>query len=1482
MSKINAVRLVNINYNNNTIRVSDETLHFNTESTLVSLRNGGGKSVLVQMLTAPFVHKRYRDTQDRPFESYFTTNKPSFIMTEWKLDDGAGYLLTAMMVRKNQNTEENSNENLEIINFVSEYRSSCICDINNIPVTIKKEKEIVLKNYGVCLEMFESYKKDKSLKFYYYDMSNSSQQRQYFDKISEYKINYKEWEDIIKKINMKESGLSELFSDCKDEKGLIEKWFIDTIERKLDNDKSKIKEFQQLMLKYVINYRNNESKIKSRDTINAFGIEAQKIREGAEIYSNTEEKKRQQENLIANFYQKLNELYGETDIKYKAVLESKKEIDERKNYIEYEEKSLELHRLNKGLDNAISNKVMIEIERDSIEEELKKAERELNILKCARQYEKVISCREELDEKLQKAEIICKKEEELEPERNALGYMLNRHYAAELEKILLEQSKNKDEQKNTKAKIEAEKKTDIELQGKLVEAEKDKSVLEEKKKMYDRVENKFNNEYSGDLSRNILGDYESGIIEVLRDDYSKAVEKETRENLERKKQSEKIKEQIKAAVRNAGDTKEKITNKNYEKKHFENICMQYEEELKQRSTVLEYLDLKKEDIFETEKIFSSVRKKLAQIDEFRRQLENEEAALNGEYSRLAGGKIVELPKKFESELELLGINIVYGMEWLKKNNYTKEENEHLVRTHKFLPYALILSENDIIKLSKSEKRMYTSFPVPIIKREELEKGGIKEGGNIISFEGISFYVFFNENLLDEEKLKKMLEEIQRKLEKVREDINIRKQEYEKYLSYEEVIKLQKVTKKNYEDTKAAVRKCEEESIMLNKELQELREEENRLEKESVQLEESIRYSERMLEFYKNRLKAFIELCSEYEKYKDCVRKLELCLKEKERIINRQNLCKERLRGLEENKERLRNNEYVIENNLSECRKRSEDYKKYDEDYNRSYIEKHEEKYNTAKKEISALDIGKIHARYAAVSSNISKERAEIEEDIKRAGEKYDNAADELNEIKEKYEISSGEYEQVHYSKKAESNCEIRIEDRRMKFKQKDSQWHEEDKRAGIIMRDVENCKLKMREAYHTEEPVPEKEILNKDFEAVKGKLACEYKEKQQEEEYLKGKLQNLSENIAALSEYSSLDVISKTEWEEDFLTFTQQKLREFKGKLIRDYNSITEEVHDAKDNLAKIINSIINKEIFSEASFRRPLEAMLSLINDSKQVSSQLETTLKAHELTLNKLQVDIQIVESERDDIAELFEDYIKEVHRNLEKIDANSTITVRERNIKMLKIQLPEWEDENTLYRLRIRDFVDDVTVKSSEAFDRNENATEYIGRKVTTRNLYDTVIGTGNVQIRLYKIEEQREYPITWAQVAKNSGGEGFLSAFIVLASLLCYMRKDETDIFAEHNEGKVLLMDNPFAQTNAAHLLKPLMEMAKKTNTQLICFTGLGGESIYSRFDNIYVLNLINAGLRNNLSYLKSEHYKGEEPDIMLASQIEITEKQEVLF
>jgi hypothetical protein len=100
MSKINAVRIVNLNYNRSTMKVNDETMELGGESTLVSLRNGGGKTVMVQMMMAPFVNARYRDMKDRKFEGYFTGTTPTYVLTEWVMDGKSSYVTVGMGVRK--------------------------------------------------------------------------------------------------------------------------------------------------------------------------------------------------------------------------------------------------------------------------------------------------------------------------------------------------------------------------------------------------------------------------------------------------------------------------------------------------------------------------------------------------------------------------------------------------------------------------------------------------------------------------------------------------------------------------------------------------------------------------------------------------------------------------------------------------------------------------------------------------------------------------------------------------------------------------------------------------------------------------------------------------------------------------------------------------------------------------------------------------------------------------------------------------------------------------------------------------------------------------------------------------------------------------------------------------------------------------------------------------------------------------------------
>ena len=1468
MSKINAVRLININYNNNAIRISDECFHFNGESTLLSLRNGGGKSVLVQMMTAPFVHKRYRDAKDRPFESYFTTSKPSFILVEWKLDQGAGYVLTGMMVRRNQEIGENHQDALDMINLVSEYREPCLLDIHHLPVVEKGKKEMILKNFAACRQMFESYKKDRSVQFFYYDMNNSAQSRQYFDKLMEYQINYKEWETIIKKVNLKESGLSDLFADCRDEKGLVEKWFLDAVESKLNKELNRMKEFQSILEKYVGQYKDNQSKIKRRDTIRLFRQEAEEINRRALVYEEAQQQQQAQENLVAQFIVKLDALHEDTAKTYEERLGTIEELSQKMERVEYERLSSEIHELERTMRFHTSNRDMIEMERDMLEREAEETERKLHLFFCAKQQELVDEEKKELEIVRQKLAVSHKKEEELEPERNELGVRLRCGYEQMLEENQEKQEENQRKRQETAASIKEEEQKIEELETELRACASREGSLKSKAEIYDQQETQYVKRYGETLTRNILGEYEPGTLEILEDSYKRELDEAVRLRIRDKNQLEKQQTDLRKLERDLEDIRGELIRENMNLEQLQNIQKKYEQELEVRRVILKYLNLEERDAFDTEKILHASERMLLEIAGKRRNLEKEEDALQKEYVRLTQGKTLELPKELEEEFTGLGIHVVYGMEWLQKNGYTQKQNQKLVRENPFLPYALILSRQELEKLKAQTGSIYTSFPVPIVVREEIGKKKA-EGGELVSLDGVSFYVLFNENLLDEEKLLLLIKEKEQQIRKKKEAIAVRQKEYEEYFKRQEVIENQEVSRERYDNNAKQMQELQELIAKQTENQRKLSDELAQLRNEMEELEKAIRKADKDIDAKNRRQEDFARLVEAYHTYLENRAELEKCQKQMLRLREKQVLVRNKLEKLRENQRSLDALADVLDREHQQLQEKCAVYKKY-------------ENVQQTAEQSDVMSLEEMEVRYTAITGNLSLELQDLEKQEARAAKRYEDALDELVHLRKKYRLKDRAWKDIVYSRKEEAHQEILLEDFKRKMENKRMLWGEEDKQIAIVDQQMKDRIKRMKSECGQEAVLPEQEIESQDFEARKNELAYQQKIIRQEADTLKGKLQSYDENLTALSEYNEFPRRNEVEWKEDFAQMTSRELRNFKGVLIRDYNQNVLEKQRAKEKLTQILNQVARMDAFQDDFYRKPLENMLSLTDEAGGVLRQLNTTLQSYESLMEKLEVDISLVEKEKHKIVEILEDYLKEVHQNLGKIDHNSTITIREKPVKMLRIGLPDWDENENLYQIRLNDMIDEITQKGIEIFERNENAQEYFGTKITTKNLYDTVVGIGNVQIRLYKIEEHREYSITWAEVARNSGGEGFLSAFVILSSLLYYMRRDETDLFADKNEGKVLLMDNPFAQTNASHLLKPLMDMAKKTNTQLICLTGLGGESIYNRFDNIYVLNLIAASLRNGMQYLKGDHLRGNEPETIIVSQIEVMEQQELIF
>lgn len=1489
MSKINAVRFINLNYNNNAMKINDECMQFSGKSTLLSLRNGGGKTVLVQMMTAPFVHRGKQKTKDRPFESYFTTAKPSFILVEWLLDGGAGYVLTGLMVRKNQEISEEKTDALEMMAIISEYKEPCMQDIHHLPVVEQNEKTMKLKSYNSCRKLFEDYKKDKKISFFCYDMSSPAQSRQYFYKLMEYQINYKEWETIIRKVNVKESGLSELFSDCRTEKELVEKWFLEAVESKLNKEENKVKNFQEILEKYAGKYKNIKEQLKRRDAIQKFKEAAEEIQINAEDFLVKEGEKIEQEKVIAAFIARLNVLYEEAEIERERQEEGRKKLQEELEFLKYEQLSCEFHEKNREKRNHASNREMIDLEKESLLRKQEKIQKKVHVFLCAKQQEMVNEDKQEWEIRKEKAAISRTKEENLEPERNRIGGQLSGYYEYRL-------SDNKEKQEAIK-KQKLQIRKDISQQKDILNEyrEKTKKITESKGSFrslvrgYDNIEIKYNSNYKENLSRNILGVYEAGMLDIKQEMYDKEQKKSIQENKEQKEKSENTTEEIHRTERAIEEKREKYFQKDSDIKQAEKEKKGYEQELEERKDILKYLELPEEKLFAREEILHKAKIKMQELSSRRRTLEKKEDALQKEYKLLVSGRVMELPDNLKEEFEKLDVPVVYGMEWLKKNGFTEKKNKEIVSKNPFLPYALILTRQELKKLSEGNGETYTSFPIPIIERENLESIKLDRTQSFVKMQDIHFYILFNENLLDEEKMEIMIEQKQKDIADIRETMQICKNEYEDYFHRFDVIKRQAVTKENWDKIQKKLQKLEKEKEDIFQNIQQARDTKQILKKNFEILQKTLRELEKKIELQAARQRAFKELRTAYAEYEENNKKLQEYEREEERLENRQHLTEEKISQLEENYRELsgqENNLFREEESIQNSCQKFAAYKEINRNVKAGKLLGADSTLRTdnnsgVKIIPSEEEVLKLEARYEAVTADISQELKELELEEEKALTRYHKSFGELRELCQKYNLKNSEWQNIIYDKREQLYQEAELEDYDKKIERKANLLNEEDKKIGILNSQLEGILKQIVSECGKGNPLEEEKISQKDLESAKNQTKYQLSELERKIAFSEKAIQKYRENLTALSEYNNFSADEEIHFEQDFKKMSEKELRDFKGMLIRDYNDIIKCVQKCRETLAQTLNKIARQEAFQDASYKTPLENMLKVCDDAAKVLRQLNITLESYDSLMKQLEVDISLVETEKKNVTELLEDYVQNIHKNLEKIGRNSTIKIREKSIKMLKVILPVWEDNEKLYSLRLSDLVDEITEEGIRLFENNENAQEYIGRKVTSKNLYDTVVGTGNVQIQLYKIEEQREQQISWNQVAKNSGGEGFLSAFVILSSLLDYMRKDDSDIFMDKNEGKVLLMDNPFAQTNAEHLLKPLMNLADKTNTQLICLTGLGGESIYNRFDNIYVLNLIEAHLRNGIQYIRPEHKKGEEVkvEMILPTHIEV---EEMLF
>ena len=234
MPQISKIRIVNFNYNDGNRFIPDELYDLASPdtgkalNTLFNLNNGGGKTVLVQLMMQP-VHPKAM-AGGRRIEDYFShTGDHSYILLEWNLDGSKEKLLTGISIAASSSasTEEDKRGNsVKYYTFTTHYDTFSAYSISSLELSSNDNGNYVPAQFDYVREKAKS---SRGLLTYY----SSDDAVKWAEFLAEYGIFRTEWESVIEVLNKDEGGLNQYFDEAKTSDKLIAKFFIPAIEQKL-------------------------------------------------------------------------------------------------------------------------------------------------------------------------------------------------------------------------------------------------------------------------------------------------------------------------------------------------------------------------------------------------------------------------------------------------------------------------------------------------------------------------------------------------------------------------------------------------------------------------------------------------------------------------------------------------------------------------------------------------------------------------------------------------------------------------------------------------------------------------------------------------------------------------------------------------------------------------------------------------------------------------------------------------------------------------------------------------------------------------------------------------------------------------------------------------------------------------------------------------------------------------------------------------
>ena len=1413
MPQIAKIRIVNFQYNDGNRLIADELYNFENEDqkpsdTLINLANGGGKSVLVQLMMQPIIPRA--KVAGRRIESFFTkATDHCYVVAEWAKDGSRERLLTGIaMAASDSSADTDSDRGFQIkyYTFLSEYQDDrSNYTITTLPLSQKENGRFI----PAAFDEVRNLAKKSGGRLERYSSDDSVRWR---ERLAQFGIVQNEWH-MTEKLNSNEDGLSQFFASLKTSDAVIDELILPRIEEKQSHSTSKDdSSLETMLLSYAKQFSRQQDTIRERDILAGFLEMLAGAKESAEgLWTSNDS----MEKCIAALFAYADALEAKIEEQNQEEKRLEKELtdfDETIRHIRWEKVSDDFYTREEELKEKSAEHEAAERAKTKAKDKLEEAKMQVRLLECARYYRQL---REKESRLLEIIEAIAEKENNTESANRLASLKYSAYLAiqAELERIAPQLEELLKEKVDIEQCIEELETSITSLQQKIDAGKTAVTKAETKLESQINDNNDMVERLSIETFRMLDGRYPADELERWRSDTQKeeqsviaAIEAVNNEIVQLEMRREKIPEEIADVKTKAKELQLSLRKANDELAEYHSI------EGNLRSLYQKYgLD---DALRFTDHAANYLSEQRAQNDAY---IEAELRKIEATEEAIAAVRrgTLHIPKLLSEYLDSTGVYYTsveqYILAQKEKTLLTDEACTNFLERYPFAAYGVIVdSADDRNTVCIESNNQWLPALLPIFTKEDIEAMLQGEERSFASIAAYSKEYFLDSAAYAAVLQDELCEHMERKstLEERRKTFDADAAIVKTFAAYDMDWEQKKLDEIKGLDASARITKEQLDGLLTDQ----------------TEIKENISSKRKEEKSYSSELSRIQGLLADYERLivrlqTETALRIELENAEK-RLYECQNLQNQKLEEQSEKDTRFRK----IQNGLEALNAENCNLRKGLE--------------TVAGAEETPIVAGEwrlLLERYSALLSAQNDDLKRLNEDRERLLTDID---DKKKEIRRR-NCEQEEYENLIYTEalEAEANREKEAADAEAQIAFDNFQ------KVNFVYANAKSAYDAVAERLKEfgGEPLPLSEVgkafneriataenkkagINFAITAVKDNLSKLYK--------IQGKTENEVERHSRPAKYSAitleLDCESQLNW------------------IIKQIGVCTEKVAKGKRVLNRIFEEMSSAYGSESTDVRLAISSMQALLTASgKEMHGDRYYTLYEHidankhtaELRISQIETDLMEFSRTKDDLVRQCLIQGQQMYEGLMKLANNSKVKVQGKRRQMLKFDIPDAVDENIArasIAAEIEKGTQEIVAKATGNDGIESEMRRIAARTVGSKRLLRKFIGAENIVLRAYKIDQNPDNSgyRTWEQTqVNNSGAEKFVVYFAVILALMAYTRDDAMDI---KDNRSVLILDNPFGPISSRHVLEPMFEISRNYNVQMICLSDISKSDIVSCF------------------------------------------------